>query len=57
MKDWQREKHGERLLKRQPPLFFAPRWISRYIVRSIELCGDMSLAYDLWALTAKEESA
>jgi len=29
------------------PTFFAPRWISRYIVRSIQLCGDMSLAFDL----------
>jgi hypothetical protein len=30
-----------------PEIFFAPRWISRYIVRSIQLCGDMSLAFDL----------
>ena len=31
----------------EDPFFFAPRWISRYVVRSIELCGDMSLAFDL----------
>lgn len=26
---------------------FIPRWISRYIVESIMIAGDMSLAYDL----------
>lgn len=29
------------------PLFFAPRWISEYLVKSIQKCGDISLAYDL----------
>jgi len=30
-----------------PVDFFTPRWISRYIVQSIKICGDISLAYDL----------
>jgi hypothetical protein len=30
-----------------PVDFFSPRWISRYIAQSIQICGDMSLAYDL----------
>jgi hypothetical protein len=44
----------QKVLEKQPPLFFAPRWISRFIVRSIQLCGDMSLAFDLMELTLKE---
>jgi len=27
--------------------FFAPRWISRYIIQSIKKTGDMSEAYEL----------
>ena len=27
--------------------FFAPRWISHYIIQSIEKTGDMSEAYEL----------
>jgi hypothetical protein len=38
-----------------PVDFFAPRWISRYIVLSIKKCGDMSLAYDLLIQDASKE--
>jgi hypothetical protein len=41
------QRHRQRLLDKLPPLFFGPRWISRFIVRSIQLCGDMRLAFDL----------
>jgi hypothetical protein len=44
----------QEVMEKLPPLFFAPRWISRYIVRSIQLCGDMSLAFDLMLLALKE---
>ena len=30
-----------------PMDFFAPRWISRYIIQSIKKTGDMSEAYEL----------
>jgi hypothetical protein len=29
------------------PFFFAPRWISRYLVESIRQTGDISIAFDL----------
>jgi len=28
--------------------FFRPRWLSKYYVRSIQLVGDLSLAYELY---------
>jgi hypothetical protein len=31
----------------KPIDFFSPRWISRYIAKSIQICGDLSLAYNL----------
>jgi hypothetical protein len=51
-----REKYNRKILDKilhNDPTFFAPRWISLYIVRSIELCGDMSLAFDLLKEEAK----
>jgi hypothetical protein len=35
--------------------FFRPRWISRYIAQSIQICGDLSLAYDLLLQDASPE--
>jgi hypothetical protein len=35
--------------------FFSPRWISRYIAQSIQICGDLSLAYDLLLQDASPE--
>jgi hypothetical protein len=35
--------------------FFSPRWISRYVAQSIQICGDLSLAYDLLLRDASPE--
>jgi hypothetical protein len=35
--------------------FFSPRWISRYIAQSIQICRDISLAYDLLLQDASPE--
>ena len=55
MKLTQYEKSLRTMREKLPPLYFAPRWISRFIVRSIQMTGDISLAYDLLTLTNKEE--
>lgn len=47
-----RTKRLQEILNKDP-YFFASRWISRYIVTSIELCGDTSLAFDLMKGDAK----
>jgi hypothetical protein len=39
----------------KPVDFFSPRWISRYIAQSIQICGDLSLAYDLLLQDASPE--
>jgi hypothetical protein len=31
----------------KPLDFLSPRWISRYILQSIYICGDPSLAFDI----------